>query len=407
MGKVLKENLKVILRIMKEHKLRSSLSILGIAFGTFALIVMVSVSLSLKEKSKIEAEKLGKNVIIVKSGLVRVFRKRQRTISSATTLKIRDAILIKKQISHVLEALPSFTIDYPIRRKGTTVKTTIIGTESEYPDIRSIRVKIGRFFTRKEEKTGEKVVVLGAKIREKLFGNEDPIGKFILIFRVPCKVIGVMEEKGVDISGTDQDMLVYTPLKTSMRRLANVDYINTIFVQVDSKENIPVVKREIRFLLRKLHKLKKTDKDDFTVLTPDDLMRMQTQALKIFTVLGVVSAVISFSIGGIGILSVMILIVNERITEIGIRRAVGAKRKDILIQFLLETGFLSFFGGGIGFILAIFLITVIYRISNLPEIYPKDFIIFAVFISIFTGLVAGIYPALKASNIKPIEALRG
>ncbi len=407
MGKVLKENLKVILRIMKEHKLRSSLSILGIAFGTFALIVMVSVSLSLKEKSKIEAEKLGKNVIIVKSGLVRVFRKRQRTISSATTLKIRDAILIKKQISHVLEALPSFTIDYPIRRKGTTVKTTIIGTESEYPDIRSIRVKIGRFFTRKEEKTGEKVVVLGAKIREKLFGNEDPIGKFILIFRVPCKVIGVMEEKGVDISGTDQDMLVYTPLKTSMRRLANVDYINTIFVQVDSKENIPVVKREIRFLLRKLHKLKKTDKDDFTVLTPDDLMRMQTQALKIFTVLGVVSAVISFSIGGIGILSVMILIVNERITEIGIRRAVGAKRKDILIQFLLETGFLSFFGGGIGFILAIFLITVIYKISNLPEIYPKDFIIFAVFISIFTGLVAGIYPALKASNIKPIEALRG
>ncbi|RMD46696.1 MAG: ABC transporter permease [Aquificota bacterium] len=406
MGKVIKENLKVILRIMKEHKLRSSLSILGIAFGTFALIVMVSISLSLKEKSKIEAEKLGKNIIIVKSGLVRVFRKKQRTISSATTLKIRDALLIKKQVNHVLKVLPSFTIDYPIRRKGTTVKTTIIGTETEYPDVRSIKVKIGRFFTKKEEKTGEKVVVLGVKIKEKLFGKEDPIGKFILIFRVPCKVIGVMEEKGVDISGTDQDMLVYTPLKTSMRRLANVDYINTIFVQVDSKENISAVKREIKFLLRKLHKLKPTDKDDFTVLTPDDLMRMQSQALKIFTVLGIVSAVISFSIGGIGILSVMILIVNERIVEIGIRRAVGAKRKDILIQFILETGFLSLFGGGIGFILGIFLITVIYKLSNLPEIYPTDFIIFAVSISVITGLVAGLYPAFKASNIKPIEALR-
>ncbi len=342
----------------------------------------------------------------MKSGLVRVFRKKQRTISSATTLKIRDALLIKKQVNHVLKVLPSFTIDYPIRRKGTTVKTTIIGTETEYPDVRSIKVKIGRFFTKKEEKTGEKVVVLGVKIKEKLFGKEDPIGKFILIFRVPCKVIGVMEEKGVDISGTDQDMLVYTPLKTSMRRLANVDYINTIFVQVDSKENISAVKREIKFLLRKLHKLKPTDKDDFTVLTPDDLMRMQSQALKIFTVLGIVSAVISFSIGGIGILSVMILIVNERIVEIGIRRAVGAKRKDILIQFILETGFLSLFGGGIGFILGIFLITVIYKLSNLPEIYPTDFIIFAVSISVITGLVAGLYPAFKASNIKPIEALR-
>ncbi len=402
----LKEILKVIFRLMKEYKLRSTLSILGIAFGTFALIVMISISLSMREKSRLEAEKLGKNVIVIKSGLVRVFRKRQRTISSATTLKIRDAKLIKQQIPHVLKSIPAFTITYPVRNKGITVRTTIIGTTVEYPEVRSIKVEEGRFFTKKEEKTAEKVVVLGAKIPEKLFKGENPIGKFLLVFRVPVKVIGVMEEKGVDISGTDQDMLIYTPLKTAMRRLANVDYINTIFVQVDKKENIPFVKRQIRFLLRKLHKLRPEDRDDFTILTPDDLMRMQTQAVRIFTILGVVTALISFLIGGIGILSIMILIVNERITEIGIRRAVGAKKSDILLQFILESGFISIVGGIVGFILGIGLISTIYAISGLPKIYPSEYILLSILVSIITGFIAGIYPAFRASNIKPIEALR-
>ena len=402
----IKENLKVIFRLMKEYKLRSTLSILGIAFGTFALIVMISISLSMREKSRLEAEKLGKNVIVVKSGLVRVFRKRQRTISSATTLKIRDAKLIKQQIPHVLKSIPAFTITYPVRNKGITVRTTIIGTTVEYPEVRSIQVEEGRFFTKKEEKTAEKVVVLGAKIPEKLFKGENPIGKFLLVFRVPVKVIGVMEEKGVDISGTDQDILIYTPLKTAMRRLANVDYINTIFVQVDKKENIPFVKRQIRFLLRKLHKLRPEDRDDFTILTPDDLMRMQTQAVRIFTILGVVTALISFLIGGIGILSIMILIVNERITEIGIRRAVGAKKSDILLQFILESGFISIVGGIVGFILGIGLISTIYAISGLPKIYPSEYILLSILVSIVTGFIAGIYPAFRASNIKPIEALR-
>ena len=391
---------------MKEYKLRSVLSILGIAFGTFALIVMISISLSMKEKSRLEAEKLGKNVIVIKAGLVRVFRKRQRTISSATTLKIRDAELIKQQISHVLKSIPAFTITYPVRNKGTTIRTTIIGTTVDYPEVRSIHVKEGRFFTKKEEKSAEKVVVLGAKIPEKLFKGENPIGKFLLVFRVPVQVIGVMEEKGVDISGTDQDLLIYTPLKTAMRRLANVDYINTIFIQVDKKENIPFVKKQIRFLLRKLHKLRPEDKDDFTVLTPDDLMRMQTQAIRIFTILGIVSALISFLIGGIGILSIMILIVNERITEIGIRRAVGAKKSDILVQFILEAGFISIVGGIVGFILGIALISVIYSLANLPKVYPYDYILVSIVVSIVTGFLAGVYPAFKASNIKPIEALR-
>ncbi|SNZ03973.1 putative ABC transport system permease protein [Persephonella hydrogeniphila] len=396
----------VIARIFKEYRLRSALSILGVAFGTFALITMVSVSYSLKEKSRLEVEKFGKNLVVVKSGKIRVFRRHSRSITTAKTLKISDALAIKQQIDHVVKVLPSFHISYPIRRKGTTIFSTIIGVGREYPEIRNINVEEGRFYTEKEEKTGEKVIVLGYKIARDFFGKEDPVGKTILIFRVPCKVIGVMEEKGSDVSGEDQDILIYTPLKTAMRRLANVDYINTIYIQVDKKENIPFVKRKIRELLRKRHHIKKGEKDDFTVLSPDDYLRMETEAIHIFSILGGVSAAISFIIGGIGILSIMILIVNERIEEIGIRRAVGAKKSDILLQFLLESAFISISGGLSGAILGTFLSVLIFSVFSLPYTLSLQWIIFSFSLSVLTGILAGLYPAVRASGIKPVEALR-
>ena len=396
----------VIIRIFKEYRLRSALSVLGVAFGTFALITMVSISNSMKEKSRIEVEKFGKNLVVVKSGKVMVFRRRERSITTAKTLKLSDAYFIKQQIDHVVKVLPSFHIFYPVRKGGTTVFSTIIGVGKDYPDLRNINVEKGRFYKDDEEKTGQKVIVLGYKVAKDLFKNEDPVGKTILIFRVPCKVIGVMEEKGVDISGEDQDSLIYTPLKTAMRRLANVDYINTIYVQVDKRENIPYVKKKIRQLLRKRHHIKKGEKEDFTVLSPDDYLRMEKEAIHIFSILGGVSATISFLIGGIGILSIMILIINERIEEIGIRRAVGAKRSDILLQFLLESGFISIAGGFFGVFIGVFLSGIIFLIFDLPKTLTFHWIFLSFFLSVLTGILAGIYPAYKASNIKPVEALR-
>ena len=398
--------LAVIARIFREYKARSILSILGVGFGTFALIMMVSISDSLKEKSRLEVEKFGKNLVVVKAGKIRVFRNISRTISTATTLKISDAIAIKQQIDHVVKALPSFQISYPIRRGGTTIFATIIGVGREYPEVRNIKVWQGRFYTQKEEKTGKKVIVLGYKIAKDFFKNESPIGKTLLIFRVPCKVIGVMEEKGADISGEDQDSLIYTPLKTAMRRLANVDYINTIYIQVDKKENIPYVKEKIRELLRKRHNLKPSDKDDFTVLSPDDYMRMETQAMHIFSILGGVSAIISFVIGGIGILSIMILIINERIEEIGIRRAVGAKKIDIMLQFILESAFISITGSFLGAIIGTALSLLVFIVFNLPVAISYSWILFSFALSIITGVLAGIYPAYRASTIKPVQALK-
>ncbi len=396
----------VIIRIFREYRLRSALSVLGVAFGTFALITMISISNSMKEKSRLEVEKFGKNLVVVKSGKVRVFRRRERSITTAKTLKLSDAYFIKQQVDHVVKVLPSFQIAYPVRRGGTTVFSTIIGVGREYPKLRNINVEKGRFYTEDEEKTGQKVIVLGYKVAKDLFKNEDPIGKTILIFRVPCKIIGVMEEKGVDISGEDQDSLIYTPLKTAMRRLANVDYINTIYVQVDNRENIPYVKKKIRQLLRKRHHIKKGEKDDFTVLSPDDYLRMEKEAIHIFSVLGGVSATISFLIGGIGILSIMILIINERTEEIGIRRAVGAKKTDILLQFVLESSFISIAGGFFGVVMGVFVSELIFLLFDLPKTLNLHWIVLSFFLSVLTGILAGIYPAYKASTIKPVEALR-
>ncbi|WP_457641910.1 ABC transporter permease [Persephonella sp.] len=399
-------NIKVIIRIFKEHKLRSFLSILGIAFGTFALILMVSISEGMKEKNKKEIQKFGKNLVIVKSGKVFIRRGRQRAITTATTLKLKESEIIKNQIPYVKNVIPAFSIDYPVRHKNITVFTTIIGTKKEYAEYRDLTLEEGRFFNESEEKSAAKVVILGKKIAEKFFGKEDPVGKNILIFRVPCKVIGVLKEKGVDLAGIDQDLLIYTPLKTAMRRLANVDYINTIYIEVDKTENIPFVKSQIEKLLRKLHHIKPNERNDFTVLTADDILRMQNEAIRIFTVLGYISASISFLIGGIGILSIMILTVNERIEEIGIRRAIGATKSDILTQFLTEAGFISFSGGIIGVLIGISLSFIISNLISIPFVSSYIWILFAFISSITIGILAGMYPAYKASNINPITALR-
>ncbi|WP_457639996.1 ABC transporter permease [Persephonella sp.] len=396
----------VIIRIFKEYKVRSALSVLGVAFGTFALITMVSISNSLQEKSRKEVEKFGKNLIVVKSGQIKVFRGRAHSFSTATTLKVADAQAIQQQIDHVVKALPSYHVSYPVRKGGTTILSTIIGVDNSYLQLKNLSIKEGRVYTDREEETGEKVIVVGAKIAQELFKGEDPVGKTLLIFRVPCRIIGVLEERGADLSGEDQDILIYTPLKTAVRRLANVDYINTIYVQVDDDRYIPYVKRKIKELLRKRHLIKAGEKDDFTVLTPDDYMRMEKEAIHIFSILGSVSATISFLIGGIGILSIMILIVNERIEEIGIRRAVGARKSDIMLQFLMESSFISITGSLIGVFLGILLSEAVFFAFNLPETLSVSWIVISFVLSAVVGIISGLYPAVKASSINPVDALR-
>lgn len=400
-------NLKIAFRSLLNFKLRSILAVLGVFLGTFSLIVVSNLSDSLLKKTEQEAESLGKNLLIVRSGIVRKFGTRTRLLSEATTLKIEDAESLKYSSTFIKDVSPSGNKTFPVRYGNTVLKSVlVVGVLPNYPEIRNFYVNEGRFISKDDNKILNKVAVLGSKVSQKLFGKENPIGKHILIWRVPCEVIGIMEEKGVDISGVDQDNQIFLPLSTYLRRFVNQDYVNNIYVQVESEEYMYATKTQIEEILRKLHKIKDPKDDDFTVIDMKDVMALKTQAMSMINVLGKISAGISFLIGGIGILSIMILIVNERRIEIGIRRAIGSRKKDIIIQFLLESSFISLTGGTMGVIISLAATIIIFSFSNLPFTLSLGAHILSFFASVGVGILAGIYPSKKATQIQPVDVIK-
>ncbi|MFZ5906966.1 MAG: ABC transporter permease [Nitrospirota bacterium] len=400
-------NLIIAVRSLMNFKLRTTLAVLGVFLGTFSLIVVSNLSDSLAKKTRIEADKLGKNLLIVRSGIVRRFGTRTRLLSEATTLKPRDADAILTGSRFVHKASPSGNKNFPVRHEDVVLKSILVtGITPNYPEIRNFRAQHGRLISEDDNIRLAKVAVIGTKVAEKLFGNRDPLGRHILIWRVPCEVIGVMEEKGLDISGVDQDNQIFVPLNTFLRRFVNKEYVNSISVQVVDEQSIPAAKTEIENILRRQHRLGQDQDNDFSVIDLKDVMALKTQAMQMIQVLGRVSAVVSFLIGGMGILSIMILIVNERRVEIGIRRAVGSRKRDIILQFLLEASFISFSGGTVGVILSLVTSTLIFLIAKLPFVFSPAGYAFSFFASIAVGILAGIYPSRKATRIQPVDVIK-
>jgi len=400
-------NLKIAWRSLCNFRLRTSLAVLGVFLGTFSLIVVSNLSGSLSKKTEMEIENLGKNLLIVRSGIVRRVASGTRLLSEATTLTLNDARAIALQSRAVNTISPSSNKPFPARYGNITLTSVlVVGAVPNYTEIRNHHVKEGSFITESDNKDLNKVAVLGKRVAEKLFGDENPIGKHILIFRVPCQVIGIMEEKGVDISGIDQDNQIFIPLNTYLRRFVNKDFINSIYIQVIDDKSIPNAKTEIEEILRKRHKIEGDKKEDFTVIDLKDVMALKTQATSMITVLGRISAVVSFLIGGLGILSIMILIVNERRVEIGIRRAVGSRKRDIILQFLMESSFISFSGGMVGVVIGFITSAVIFKISKLPFTISLIGIMLSFAASVTVGILAGIYPSKKATMIQPVDIIR-
>lgn len=400
-------NLKIAWRSLCNFRLRTSLAVLGVFLGTFSLIVVSNLSGSLSKKTEMEIENLGKNLLIVRSGIVRRVASGTRLLSEATTLTLNDARAIALQSRAVNTISPSSNKPFPARYGSITLTSVlVVGAVPNYTEIRNHHIEEGSFITESDNKDLNKVAVLGKRVAEKLFGEENPIGKYILIFRVPCQVIGIMEEKGVDISGIDQDNQIFIPLNTYLRRFVNKDFINSIYIQVIDDKSIPNAKTEIEEILRKRHKIGGDKKEDFTVIDLKDVMALKTQATSMITVLGRISAVVSFLIGGLGILSIMILIVNERRVEIGIRRAVGSRKRDIILQFLMESSFISFSGGMVGVVIGFITSAVIFKISKLPFTISLIGIMLSFAASVTVGILAGIYPSKKATMIQPVDIIR-
>ncbi len=404
MFKKIRLNIYISLRSLLQHKLRTFLSVLGIAFGALSLVIVGNITAMMEKKVQLEAENFGKNLIIVRAGIIQV-PGRARSFATAKTLKIQDALSIKEKLNYVTQVTPAYEKSFPIRYGETTVTASLSGVTDNFPQLRKIRLIKGRFFSKEEEENMEKVAIIGYKVYESLFNNENPIGKRVLLFRAPVEIIGVMEPMGVDLSGNDQDKLVFVPLKTMMRRFLNVDYITTIYAQTEFEDQLKRGKEEIRDLLRDNHRLKKGDKDDFFIQTISDIATIKSDAVNLVNDLGNTSSILSYAIGGLGVLAIMILSIMERRKEIGIRRACGATRKDILFQFMFEALILTIIGTAFGIVLANLITIIISFAGSLPLSISFINMAAAVFLSLIFGLFAGIYPAEKASEVDPIKVL--
>jgi putative ABC transport system permease protein len=400
-------NLVIALRSLYHFKLRSALAVLGVFLGTVSLIVVSNFSGSLAQQTREEISRLGDNLLIVRSGIVRRFGPRTRFMSEAANLTLQDAGAIAAGATSVEAVSPSMSATFPVRYGNVVLSDVlVVGADPAFSRIRNFRAAEGRFISHDDQRNIRKGVVLGNAIARKLFDDDIPLGKEILIRRAPCRVIGIMEAKGVDLSGTDQDSQIFMPLTTFMRRFVNKDYIHTIYVKVVTENALASAKSQIESILRRRHRILSSEDDDFTVIDMKDVTALKTQAMEMITLLGRTSAVISFLIGGIGILSIMILIVNERRVEIGIRRAVGSRKRDIVVQFLLESSFVAFSGGTVGAICGIAISLLIFIVSGLPFNISPSGLLLSFIASVVVGILAGLYPSYKATRIQPVDIIR-
>jgi putative ABC transport system permease protein len=400
-------NLKIAIGSLCIYRLRSILAVAGVFLGTLSLVVVANVSESLTLKTQRETEKLGKNLLIVRSGLVKRFGRRARLFSEATTLTRHDALMLKTQINGVEDVVPTANRVFPVRYKDRKLdKVLVVGASADFPDMRNFHPSQGRFFNERDDRELSRVVVLGSSVAERLFGEENPLGKDIYIYRALCRVVGVMEPKGVDVSGIDQDDQIIMPLNTYLRRFVNKTHINMIYVKVSHESLLSELKGRITDLLRREHSIVHEDEDDFTVIDIRDVAALKTEALSIVKTLGRIAGAVAFIIGGIGILSIMILSVNERKIEIGIRRAVGSRKKDIINQFLFEASFISLSGGIAGMFSGMIISFIFFVFSDFPLRISIVNMAIAFSASVFIGILAGLYPSVKATTFQPVEVLK-
>ena len=400
-------NLKIARRSLVQFKWRTALAVLGVFFGTFSLIIVSNLSGSLAVKTEQEIDSLGKNLLIVRSGIVRRVGAGTPLMSQATTLTPEDARAIRESIPAVADLSAAGYKTFPVRYGNVSLKGILVGgVEPNFQDIRNFHAREGSFISEQDNLDRNRVAVLGRTVVEKLFGDEDPLGKNILIWRVPFQVIGIMEEKGSDVSGADQDNQIFVPLQTYLKVLVNKTNVSNIFVHVTRDDLIPSAKTDMEALLRKRHKIGPGQNDDFAVIDMKDVMALKAQAMDLITVLGRIAAAVSFIIGGLGILSIMILIVNERKLEIGIRRAVGSRKRDIVLQFLIESSIISLAGGMIGVFSGALISVILLGVLKYPFTISLAGLAIAFTASVLVGVLAGIYPSKKATQFEPVDILR-
>jgi putative ABC transport system permease protein len=400
--------LRISMRALTRNKMRTFLTALGIIIGIASVIAMVSIGSGAKSAIKDRFEAMGSNLLFVRPGSVNM-QGRRTGYGGRSSLKIGDVGAIERDCPSVLAVSPNINTQSQIIYLNKNWRTQIQGVSDKYPEIRKWEMEQGSFFNEDQLLGAEKVVVLGTDVKQYLFEDDDPIGKIIRIRRVPFTVIGVLKSKGQAGGMGSRDDLVCVPFTTASRRLMRQTYIQSIDVQAVSAEAIPSAQHEIEEVLRMRHNIEPGMPDDFQVRSMAEIAESREDAIGTMTLLLGSIAAISLLVGGIGIMNIMLVSVTERIREIGIRMSIGAREKDILMQFLAEAIVLSLTGGFLGIVLGVGLSKLLKYIpifSRFPAIVSPGSVVMAVGFSISVGIFFGFYPARKASKLDPIDALR-
>jgi ABC-type antimicrobial peptide transport system, permease component len=392
----------IALRALRRNKMRSILTALGIIIGVGAVIAMVSIGNGAKSQVEAQVASLGQNVVTVFSGNFTAGGARGGW-GSAPTLTPEDAAAIAAEVPNILGVSPEVRDRSQILGNGLNWNTQVLGTSPDYPDIRSWPVADGSMFTEQDVRSVAKVAVIGKTVAEQLYPGLDPIGQTLRIRNIPFKVVGVLSEKGFNLFGSDQDDIVLVPYTSHMKRLSRRTNINSILIRAASADAIPRVQQEINDLLSQRRGGREPD---FTVRNQVEFAEAATATTKTMTVLLGAIAGVSLIVGGIGIMNIMLVSVTERTREIGIRLAVGAHGRDVLMQFLIEAIILSSLGGILGILIGIGSSQLISQLNGWPVLVSTTSVVVAFVFSATIGIFFGFYPAKKAAQLDPIDALR-
>jgi putative ABC transport system permease protein len=398
--------IRIALKALQRNKLRAFLTMLGIIIGVGSVIAMVAIGQGSKQSIHDQLSNMGTNMITVQpssniNGGVRIAG------SSFQTLTIKDIVALKAGAQYITEVSPAVTSRGQAINGALNWPTTMSGVAPEYLDIRKLTLKDGIAFTQEDVLTSAKVCLIGQTVITNLFPNgENPIGKVIRFGRIPFQIIGTLSPKGFNAFGQDQDDLLIAPYTTVQKRILATIYYSNIYASAASEAVTDQAVTEMTQILRDSHRLRANEDDDFTVRTQQELIATLSSTSGLLTVLLTVVAGISLVIGGIGIMNIMYVSVTERTKEIGLRMSIGARGKDILMQFLMEAVIISITGGVIGVFLGFVSTQVVTLTLGWPTIISESSVVLSFVVCAITGIFFGYYPAQKASRLDPIEALR-
>lgn len=403
----IKDIFQEIYSALVSNRVRSGLTVLGIVIGISSVIIMTAIGAGAQNSITDSIQSIGSNLITVNPGAQRI--PGSSVVSSkgsANSLTLDDAYAID-ELSHVVGVSPEITNRYQVVYKSNNTNTTIAGVLPDYTLVRNVEVEQGVFVLDQNVKSSSKVAVLGATVATDLFGDDvsSAIGQRVRINSIQFKVVGVTESKGGTGFGSTDDM-VFIPVTTASRYLTGDEYVSSVSVSADDSENIEILEEELTELLLIRHKIDNPEEADFYTLNQEDLMETASSVTKTLTILLAAIASISLLVGGIGIMNMMLTTVTERTREIGLRKAIGAKRRDINLQFLLEAVALTLIGGILGILLGMLVSYFINKVGVVDSDISMLSVVLAFGVSTLIGITFGYYPARRASKLNPIDALR-